>query len=188
MRVVALQSNYLPWKGYFDLIHEADVFIYYDEVKYTKNDWRNRNQIYSANGLQWLSIPIPKNSVKQKISEVKILDPYWQKRHFKSLLCAYHSAPYFSQVEPLLKEFYLQGKWESLTELNRCLIERISRFLGIETRFLNSADFCLPEGRVVRLLELLTQVGAREYITGPAAKTYLQGKESFFADRGIKLT
>ena len=187
MKAVVLQSNYLPWKGYFDLIHEADVFIYYDEVKYTKNDWRNRNRIYSPNGLQWLTVPIPRNSTHLKISEVKITDPYWQKRHFKTLQGAYQSAPFFSQLAPLLEAFYLERKWESLALLNRFAIEKISGLIGIETQVLDSADFDLSGNRVDRLLDLLIQAGANEYITGPAAKDYLEGKESLFAEKGIKL-
>ena len=114
MRVVVLQSNYLPWRGYFDLIHDADLFVYYDEVQYTKNDWRNRNRICSKNGLQWLTIPIAKSAVKQKISEVALPDPRWQVDHFKSLYFSYKPAPCFHQLEPLLHEVYEQQQWTTL--------------------------------------------------------------------------
>ena len=100
MRVVVLQSDYVPWKGYFDLIHDADVLVYYDEVQYTKNDWRNRNRIYPKNGLQWLSIPIAKAAVKLKISEVELPASDWQKAHYKSLYYGYKRAPCFDQLEP----------------------------------------------------------------------------------------
>src|SRR3954469_1788276 len=90
MKVVVLQSNYVPWKGYFDLIHDADLFIFYDEVQYTKNDWRNRNRIVTKNGPQWLTIPIPHEAVHQKISEVLLpKDGDWQKLHWKSLFFGY---------------------------------------------------------------------------------------------------
>nr|MCU0390445.1 WbqC family protein [Thermoflexibacter sp.] len=104
MKVAVLQSNYLPWKGYFDIIGSVDAFIFYDEVQYTKNDWRNRNKLYGANGEFWLTIPIDKNAVKQKISEVKIGNSTWQSQHFKSIYLTYKRAPYFSQIEALLHE------------------------------------------------------------------------------------
>src|SRR3954466_7356015 len=102
MRVVVLQSNYLPWKGYFDLIQNADVFVYYDEVQYTKNDWRNRNRICSKNGVHWLTIPIARDAVRLRISEVPLPDVRWQRDHFKTLTFSYRRAPYFEQIEPLL--------------------------------------------------------------------------------------
>ena len=99
MRAVVLQSNYLPWKGYFDLIQGADVFVYYDEVQYTKNDWRNRNRICSKNGVQWLTIPISRESVKLRMSEVRLPDARWQTDHFKTLVCSYRPARCFHQIE-----------------------------------------------------------------------------------------
>src|SRR5256885_6555778 len=112
MKVVAIQSNYVPWKGYFDLIHDADIFVFYDEVKYTKNDWRNRNQIYTKNGLQWLTIPIHHEAVHMKISEVEFQDSEWQALHHKSLTYGYHAAPYFHQIKDLLDKAYLKTQWK----------------------------------------------------------------------------
>lgn len=188
MKVVILQSNYIPWKGYFDLIHDADLFIFYDEVKYTKNDWRNRNKIYTRNGLQWLTIPIDKDAVKLKISQVKPRDENWQELHFKSLSMGYKRAPFFSQLEPILNETYLERKWTSLSDLNHFLIKKISLLIGIKTDFADSKKYNLEGERVERLLNLLKQVGATEYISGTAALDYLAGKEQLFADSNIKLT
>ena len=187
MRVVILQSNYLPWKGYFDLIHDADLFVYYDEVQYTKNDWRNRNRICSKNGLQWLTIPIAKAAVKQKISEVSLPEGNWQGDHFKSLYYAYKPAPYFHQLEPLLQEVYQGQTWTNLSALNRHLIERIAGMLGIQTRFADVRDYAVEGDRVSRLVNLLQQVGATHYLSGPSARDYLAGSEPLFAQAGIEL-
>lgn len=187
MKVVVLQSNYIPWKGYFDLINDADVFVYYDEVQYTKNDWRNRNKIYSANGEQWLTIPILKDAVKQKISEVKIMDNSWQQLHHKSIYYAYKKAPFFSQIEPLINEVYLEREWLSLVELDRYLIEKISNMIGIQTRFVDSKNYDLSGERVERLMNILIQLGATQYISGPSAKDYLSGSEYLFEQNKIEL-
>ncbi len=187
MRAVVLQSNYLPWKGYFDLIQDADVFVFYDEVQYTKNDWRNRNRIYSRQGLHWLTIPIRRDAVKLKISEVPLPDGPWQEQHYKTLVHCYRSAPYYRQIEPLLHEFYRARRWTHLSELNRHCTETIARLLGLETRFLNAKEFQLENDRIGRLVSLLRQVGATEYLSGPSAQAYLAGSEERFTQAGIQL-
>jgi len=187
VKTVVLQSNYIPWKGYFDLIHDADVFIYYDEVQYTKNDWRNRNRIYTKNGLQWLTIPISADAVKLKISEVEIKDQNWQDLHYKTISLGYAKAPFFHQLKSLLEEVYIQKQWKNLSTVNRFLIEKISALLGIETTFKNSKDFILKGDRIERLINLLKQSGATTYISGPAAKEYLKGYEDLFVENHIQL-
>src|SRR5437868_37017 len=187
MRAVVLQSNYVPWKGYFDLIQSADVFVFYDEVQYTKNDWRNRNRICSKNGLHWLTIPVNRDSVKLKISEVTLPDPRWQSDHYKTLYQSYRSACYFHQIEPLLRDFYQDRAWTGLSEFNRYCVESISHVLGLSARFLNSKDFCLEGGRVERLVSLLRQIGVTEYLSGPRARAYLAGAEHLFAAAGVSL-
>lgn len=187
MRAVVLQSNYLPWKGYFDLIQNADVFVYYDEVQYTKNDWRNRNRICSKNGVHWLTIPIGHDAVKGTISEARLESTAWQERHFKSLYHSYRPAPFFKQIEPLLFDVYKAREWETLSEVNRYCIESISRMLGLTTKFVNSRDFHLSGDRVGRLVSVLQQLGATEYLTGPSAKSYLAGNEALFEQAGVRL-
>jgi hypothetical protein len=187
VRAVVLQSSYLPWKGYFDLIQSADVFVYYDEVKYTKNDWRNRNRICARNGVQWLTIPVSHDAVKLKISEVRLPDARWQQDHSKTLLHTYRPAPYFAQLEPLVRDFYHARTWSFLSELNRHCTERIASLLGITTQFLDSKNFKLDGGRVERLVSLLQQIGATEYLSGPSAREYLAGSEGLFAAAGIRV-
>lgn len=188
MKVAIIQSNYLPWKGYFDIIHDADVFCFYDEMKYTKNDWRNRNKIYSKNGLHWLTIPIYRDAVKEKISEVKLEDASWQSLHYTTLVTSYSKAPYFSQLESFLHDFYRDHTWHYLSELNHYSIKKIAEYLGIKTKFVNSKDFNLRGDRVERLIILLKDLGATEYISGPSAKDYLKGSEHLFEVNNIKLT
>lgn len=187
MKVVILQSNYLPWKGYFDLINDADVFCFYDEVKYTKNDWRNRNKIYSKNGLQWISIPIHKDAVKLKISEVE-LPQNWQQQHYNALKMTYGRAPYFKELEKFMEDFYVNNKSTRLSEFNQYTIKKISSYLDIETNFVDSANYELRGDRIDRLINLLKDIGATEYISGPAAKDYLTGQEHVFSDNNITLS
>jgi hypothetical protein len=185
-KVAVLQSNYIPWKGYFDLIHDVDIFCFYDEVQYTKNDWRNRNKIYSKNGLQWLSIPINKDAVKLKISEVQ-LPLSWRDKHKSAIKMSYNRAACIGNLDMLLTELYEEGDFRYLSEFNQYSIKRIADFLGIKTQFINSAHFELKGDRVARLISLLKQIGATEYISGPAAKDYLEGSEHLFEEASIRL-
>lgn len=187
MKVVILQSNYIPWKGYFDLINDADIFVFYDEVKYTKNDWRNRNRIFTKNGLQWLTIPINKDAVKQRISEVLLPDNSWQELHFKSLELGYKSALYYSQLERLMDRIYIAQKWKNLSEMNQSIVKEISDYLGIRTRFVDSKSLDLKGDRIDRLINILKQLNATEYISGPTAKVYIEEYEHLFSKNNIKL-
>ena len=84
--LAVVQPNYIPWKGYFDLIDRADEFILYDDVQYTKNDWRNRNRIKTADGLRWLTISVDyRFSRHQTIRETRIDDTGWVDRHLHTL-------------------------------------------------------------------------------------------------------
>src|SRR5579863_10162725 len=95
-KVAILQSNYLPWKGYFDIINDVDLFIFYDDVQYTKNDWRNRNKIKTISGTQWLTVPTG-TDLNRLICEVAIPNTFWAKKHWKTLLYSYQKSPYFAR-------------------------------------------------------------------------------------------
>jgi len=187
-RVVILQSNYLPWKGYFDLIGNTDVFVFYDTVQFTKNDWRNRNQIYAKGGAHWLTIPVPKDSVKLNIDQVRPTDQSWRKKHLTSITQTYSRAPYFDQLRPLLRDLYEGPPMERLVDINRLAIRAISAMAGFETRFVVSSDLELVGDRTARLLHILEQLGATEYLSGPSARAYLEGSEKDFEAKGIKLS
>ena len=187
MKVAILQSNYLPWKGYFDIISSVDTFVFYDCVKYTKNDWRNRNVIYTKNGKQWLTIPVAASAVRLSIDEVRLSDSKWQQVHAKSLRMGYSRAPFFAQLEELIQNFYIDRQWESLSALNIELITWICKKIGISTELRNAREFPLKEDRVERLLGILDALGATEYLSGPAAASYLDGLENLFHKRGIEL-
>ncbi len=186
MKVVANQSNYLPWKGYFDLIHDADLFVFYDDVQYTKNDWRNRNKIKTPNGRQWLTIPLGAHQ-HGRINQVTLpLDRAWLATHWRLLEKNYRATPHFSRYESFFREVYTRRLWTRLAELNQFLITTIAReFLGIATEFIDSTRFGLTSHKQQRILDLLEAVGAHTYISGPAAKGYLD--ETCFQAKGIAL-
>ncbi|MCI8574360.1 MAG: WbqC family protein [Oscillibacter sp.] len=174
MKVAVLQSNYIPWKGYFDIIHDVDLFVFYDEVQYTKNDWRNRNRIETETGLKWLTIPCGYD-IKRKIYEVKIKNEIpWQMEHYKSIVSSYQKAPFFNKYKDFLAYVYLDCRWEYLYKLNRYVIETISNeFLGINTLFKDSREFASQGIKDEKLISLLKSIKCDTYISGPAAKDYM---------------
>lgn len=184
-RVAVLQSNYIPWKGYFDIIHDVDLFIFYDDVQYTKNDWRNRNRIKSARGAEWITIPAGE-SHERLICEVEIKDSSWQAKHWRTLLQNYSRCPHFSAYKSYFEDVYLGRRWTNLSELNQGLIRHISReFLGIRTEFADSRHWAVSGQKLDRLLSLVVQSGATTYLSGPSAMSYIDPER--FAQVGIGL-
>lgn len=186
-KVAILQSNYIPWKGYFDLIAAVDEFILYDDMQYTRRDWRNRNKIKTPQGLQWLTVPVKvKGKYHQTIYETEIDGSDWQANHWKSLNANYQRAQHADQVLSALEPLYLGKTFDHLSELNRTLIEWVCAYLGIETKITGSADYQLVDGKTERLLNLCQQAGATEYISGLAASSYIE--TASFQEAGISLS
>jgi hypothetical protein len=189
VNVVILQPSYIPWRGYFDQIRRADLFIFYDDVQYDKHGWRNRNQIKTAQGKQWLTIPVHSKGVTEgiPIKDVKIdWSKPWAKNHLKALTISYHKAPYFKTYLPLLESFYARRD-ESLADFTIETTVALTRELGLhKTRFLRSSEIPGVDGQKTdRLIQILTKVGARHYLSGPSARDYIE-REKFDA-AGITL-
>ena len=183
--IAVLQSNYIPWKGYFDIIHDADEFIFYDEVQYTKNDWRNRNQIFAQQRKIWLTVPVGMDE-NRKIIDVEIKNSVWQKKHFSTLYMAYHKTDFYHKYEEFLQYVYLECQWKYLYELNRFLIMHISRdYLGIDVKFSDSRDYETHGVKHEKLLSLVKAAHTDRYVSGPAAKDYIVAKD--YEAAGIKL-
>ncbi len=174
MKVAILQSNYIPWKGVFDMINMVDTFVFFEDVDFTKRDWRTRNYIKTANGLQLLSIPVVKAERGTKIKDIVISQEVnWQEKHFESIVFNYKKAPYFDYVLPLLEDIYLNHKWTNLSEMNIYITKKIASLLGCKTTFVNSKDLHTQGTKDDKLIEICEKLGADAYLSGPAAKDYI---------------
>ena len=184
-RVAILQSNYIPWKGYFDIIHDVDLFVFYDDLQYTVRDWRHRNKIKTAQGAQWLSIPAGEDR-NRLICEVTLDDPSWQAKHWRTLQQNYGKCPHFGRYREYLERVYLGSAWNNLSDLNQTLIRDISRdYLGLTTTFVDSRNFHASGHKLDRLLDIVRKSGATTYVSGPAAKDYIEPAR--FAEIGVEL-
>ena len=191
MKAVVLQSGYLPWLGYFDLIDQADVFIFFDDVQWTIRDWRNRNRVRTAQGWTWLTAPVKleKPYYEYDIKDIKIDNSgSWQEKHLGTLQTWYKKAPYFDEAYPLF-DTILSKKQELVVDLNYELVFAICNYLELkETRFLFSQEMntCKKLKKTERLLCVLEKIaGVTTYISGTSAKSYLE--ESKFKGMGIKV-
>lgn len=183
-RVAIAQSNYIPWKGYFDLINSVDECILFDDMQYTVRDWRNRNKIKTAHGVRWLTIPIEvKGKFYQKIREARVSNRHWQATHWKSITQAYSKARYFAQYRESLEELYRSSSAQYLSEINYTFLSTLCSLLDIHTPLTWSSDYEIVPGKTERLVALCQQASATEYVSGPAAKSYLD--ETLFAKAGI---
>ncbi|RPH60478.1 MAG: hypothetical protein EHM81_06170 [Chloroflexi bacterium] len=189
MNVVILQPSYIPWRGYFHQVAKADLFIFYDDVQYDKHGWRNRNQIKTAQGKHWLTIPVHSAGASHGLSILDVKIDWarpWAANHWKALAFSYAKAPYFHQYASLLEPFY-QRHDTLLADFTIDTTIAIARELGIShTRFIRSSEIPGIDGQKTdRLIQILTRVGTTHYISGPSAKGYIE--EDKFAQAGITL-
>jgi len=171
-KIAILQSNYIPWKGYFDLINMVDEFILFDEVQYTKNDWRNRNIIKTQQGLKWLTIPVRQESLGQLIKVTKVSDRRWGKKHWGSIVANYGKAKFFKEYKDVFEELYLKSNENYLSIINYNFITVVNDILGIQTKIRWSSEFELIDGQTEKLIQICKDCNASEYLSGPVAKGY----------------
>jgi hypothetical protein len=187
-RIAILQSNYIPWKGYFDIINSVDEFVIYDEAQYTRRDWRNRNLIKTKHGLKWMTVPvIAKGRFEWKINETEIFQKSWAEKHWKTIKNNYSAAPHFFEYQKLFEAAYIKaGNMTKLSEVNFFFIELINKILGINTRISQSSEYRLSGTKTEKLVSVCKETGAQNYYSGPAAKGYID--ERLFNEAGISLT
>ena len=192
MRVVVLQSNYLPWKGYFDLMRSADLFVVYDSVQYTKNDWRNRNLLKGPNGTTWLTIPVQTaGRPTQRIDEASVADGRWARKHWMTIVQSLGKRPHFSDYRTEWEQWFVEAAdLRLLHDINLVFLRGMARQLSVTTPIVESTDFDLgPDdtGRSAteRLVGLCSAANATTYITGPAGLEYME--LDHFRDAGISV-
>lgn len=179
MRSAAIvQSCYIPWKGFFDIVGSVDLFVIYDDVQYTKRHWHNRNKIKTADGLKWLTIPVEtKGKYLQNIDETRISDS-WADKHMLSIRHAYAKALHFDSIATWLEPLYAKaGELELLSEVNALFMRAIADRLGFATEFVWSSDLSAGGQKTDRLLSICQELGADCYLSGPAAETYFEGEK-----------
>lgn len=185
MKVGIVQSNFLPWRGYFDFIREVNLFIIHDDLQFTKGDWRNRNKIKTPAGLKWITVPVHYRVTDQLIEETTIdYSSPWAKRMLNRIQESYRKAPYFEAHFSELNDLLLEPA-ASISDLNLRLIKWVCAKLKINTPITLSHQYQPRGAKTKRLIGILQQVNASTYLSGPTAKAYLEPK--LFDQAGITL-
>ncbi len=183
-RIAIMQSNYIPWKGFFDLIGSVDELVLLDDVQFGTGTWRHRNRIKTPQGLLWLSVPVRHTGACQRIDEMRIADPGWAARHWATLQHCYRRAPHFDELRgvfaPLYEALALE---ERLSAVNRHLLDACCEALGITTPMRWSTDYDSEGRSTERLLSLCRAAGASRYLAVPGMRTYFD--EAVFAAAGV---
>jgi hypothetical protein len=184
MRICIIQSCYIPWKGFFDLVGRCRQYVIYDSAQYSKGHWYNRNRIKTGHGSRWLTIPVSTaDRLTQSIDEVKIAKP-WADEHWRLIELSYKNAPSFDEVGPLVKHWYERAEKEALlTNVNLIFLKGIAQFLGVQTEMVRDRSYPVQGARMERLLSIVRAAGADRYLSGPAAKDYFD--EAMFASEGV---
>jgi len=176
MTVLAdIQPFFLPWRGFFDIIHKSDIFVFYDDGQYVKGSWSNRNKIKTADGVQWITVPVQmRGHLGAAINEVRIVNALpWKKKHLRAIEQNYRRAPYFDKYFPLMEEVYAQP-WDRIADLDIHCTKLIARLLGLEVRWILSSELGFTSRATDRLVEVCTALGADVYVSGPAGEAYLE--------------
>lgn len=183
-KIAILQSCYIPWRGYFDIINMVDEFIIYDDVQFTKRDWRTRNKIKTREGAKWLTIPVKsKGKYTQNICEVEVVDTSWANKHWQTIYHNYRGADKFELFQEKIKSLYDQcGEIENLSQINKLFIDAVCEILEIKTKISYSAEYgALDVAKEDRILAICKNANATHYLTGPLAKDYID-PERFTAE------
>ena len=189
MKIAISQSNYLPWKGYFDLIQSVDEFVFFDEVQFTRRDWRNRNVIRNLNKKNWITVPVKnKGNYKEIISNIEVYNNNWKNSHLDLIKQCYSKSEHFEEIYNFFSGCYSNIDTDKLSEINKSIIIKICNFLNLNTPFVDSKNIDKTKNKISaseRLLEICISRKANIYVSGSAAKNYLD--EKLFNKNGVEV-
>jgi len=175
-----MQPTYLPWCGYFGLMQSVDLFIYLDSVQFARRSWQQRNQIKTASGAQWLTVPvISKGKRDQRIDEVEIdASAHFEATHRRAIELNYrHAAAYGEVADRILAG--LERPQGRLVDLTLDLIARLRDLMGIATPTRRTSEMQGAGAKADLLVSLCREVGATEYVSPPGSQGYIEETDAF---------
>lgn len=191
-RVAIVQSSYIPWRGYLALIAACDDFVFLDSVQFTRRDWRSRNRIRTPQGEVWLTIPLAqRGNYRAAIDQMTVADPTWIGGHWRRIEAAYRKAPGFKDAAPAIESAYRSAAGvEHLSAINIAVIRAVCAALSIQTLLARDSDV-IDRAELIRmeptdrLVAICRACQAARYLSGPAAKSYLD--EDRFRAAGVQV-
>ncbi len=188
MLIAIHQPQYLPWLGYLDKIDKADVFVILDNVQFKKNEWQNRNRIKTAQGYQWITVPVLYR-FPEKINEVRINNnENWGRKHLQAFITNYSKSPCYENYISFFEDIFSRN-WERLVDINVEIIKFLITTLDLKTRLVMASDLELREGPTERLIDICRTLGSHKYLAGKDGNKYMnlelfdkEGIEVIFQD------
>jgi len=185
MIVAIHQPNFFPWLGYFYKIYKADIFIFLDNVQFSRGSYTNRTLIKAKNDKKWLTVPV-KAKLGTLINQVIIYnEKNWKRSHIEIIKLFYKNAPYFKEIFPLIEEIYFFKNWKYLVDLNEYFILKIAKILNLNKRIVKASDLNINGKSTELLVKLVKAVGGTTYLSGIGGKKYID--EELFRKENIKL-
>ncbi len=184
--VVILQPGYLPWLGFFDQMYKSDTFVILDDVQYDKHGWRNRNRIKTMQGVQWLTVPVLISGKNKPIIKDVLIDnrTLCQKKHLRSIEQNYKKTQFFKDYFYIFEEILLK-EWKYLIDLDMEFIYKLNDILGLNRKIIFTSYLNIKTDKTERLINICSLLGASKYLTGDAAKDYIDVGE--FIKNNIQL-
>lgn len=180
------QPGYLPWPGYFHRLALSDVHVFFDDVQYEKHGLNHRNRIKTAQGPQWLTVPVRTRGRfgVTLLKDAEIADDRWRRRHWRSLVQHYRRAPHFAPHAPFFEQLYHQG-WERLLPLNVTIIEYLVKALGLKPVTVYASELSVTGQKSDRVFNICRAVGATVYLSGVLGRDYLEVEQFNAAGIGV---
>ncbi len=169
------QPNYIPWPGFFYKVIKSDVFVFLDNVQFSRRSFTHRNRVKgSQSNTIWLTVPVYKKGMfYQKINEVMInKTEKWQKKHFGTLLMNYANAPFFHYYRDRLQGIYAEG-WERLVDFNIELLKFTMKELKIKKEIYSASQLNVKGRKTELLISIIKELGGDTYLSGAGGRNYL---------------
>ena len=180
MIISIIQPSFLPWLGYFEQMAVANLFVYLDDVQYTRKDWRNRNRLKSPSGIKWGSVPVHKGAGRGMLIKDACINynNAWQENVIAKIVQWYRKATYFDDVFPLFRDV-LENRYDFLVDLNYALDRKIMGYLEISTPLYKSSDIAKKSrDQNMEIIEICSYHGADILYDGKSAQQFID-KEMF---------
>lgn len=181
-----MQPYFLPYIGYFQLIAAVDEFVIYDNIKYTKKGWINRNRFLRNGSDEYFSLPLKNASDDLYVSERVLADVFDRQKFLRQLHEAYRKAPQYSVISQLL-ETVVAFEDNNLFRFILNSVEKVCLHIGIDTPIKISSSVSIDHGQRAqdKVLAICNARGALVYIN-PIGGVDLYDRD-VFVDRGIEL-
>jgi hypothetical protein len=183
-----MQPTYLPWSGYFNLLAEADKFVFLDDVQFERQSWQSRNRILLDGKEHLLVVPVKRDGLGTMINQATISNENrWRRTHWRTLQAAYGKAPYGEKLLAVLKPFYEEENTQHLSDLNQSIIRALASAMAIETSTFRASELKCEGQRSVRLAKICDTLGCDEYLSPRGSEAYLR-EDNFVEEADAKLS